>query len=203
MKIQEKFENNRNRNALAVAIIAAVAIIIAAIIPLFKNASSSSKKIEIKTNHNSPVSGDIQTQNNYFFNGSSDSNKTANVTAATESNRKEERTFRLIPSQHNLEQMITENNYILAKTDVRYSIELTYNGEIEKVESNLYRYSGGNILIKVNGENCSEMKNMVIAPTFNGGNSKQIVTNEINEKISQLISKHADTISNKILQCLN
>ncbi|KAA9037983.1 hypothetical protein FW778_14535 [Ginsengibacter hankyongi] len=202
MKTQEKIENNRNRNALVIAIIGGFAIIVAAIIPLFKNSSAPPKqKVEIKANHNSPVSGDIQTQNNYFLNGSIDSNK-RNTSRSKGTNIKAEKTFHVSPSNSELEKLISANNYILAKREIRYSIEITFNGEIENVQNDLYRYNGGNLLIKINGETCSVMNDLMITPTFNGGNSKQIVLNEVNKKINELISEHTPAVYKKIMQCL-
>ena len=203
MKIQEKLEDKRNRNALVIAVITAFAVIVAALIPLFNNTPLPSKqKVEIKTNQNSPVSGDIQTQNNYFLHNSIDSNKRTNMVESTQSNIKAKRTFIIFPSNDGLEQMISKDNYILAKRDIRYSIEIAFSGQIEKVQNNLYRYDGGNILIKVNGETCSNLNELIITPTFNGGNNEQNVLNEINEKISELISQHTQTLYKKIVQCL-
>ena len=203
MKPQEKVENKKNRMSLITSIIGALAVIIVAIIPLFKNNPLPSKqKIEIKTNQNSPVSGDIQTQNNYFLNNSNDSNKKTNMVESTKRNIKAKRTFIIFPSNADLEQMISKDNYILANRDIRYSIEIAFSGQIEKIQNNLYRYGGGNILIKVNGETCSILNELTITPTFNGGNNKQDVLNEINEKISELISQHTQTLYKKIVQCL-
>ena len=204
MKADEKIEHKKNRTTeIVVAVVGGLFLVIVTLINSFKSSSSSPTiTTTVKDNKNSPISRDIQTQNNYFLNSSTDSNKRNNTSPATRSDIKAKNTFKVFPSNVELEMLISANNYILAKRDITYYIEITFDGEIENVQNNLYRFNGGNPLIKINGKRCSIISELMITPTFNGGNNKQNVLNEINEKISELISQHTTAIYKKIMQCL-
>ena len=84
-----------------------------------------------------------------------------------------------------------------------YSIEIAYSGKIEKIEGvELYRYRGGNLIIRINDKVCHTFNNIQIDNTFPQGNSLQFVESELSDAVEKIMSKSTDQIFEKILICL-
>jgi lipopolysaccharide export LptBFGC system permease protein LptF len=83
-----------------------------------------------------------------------------------------------------------------------YIIEITHTGEVSLLDkdSDAYIYSGGNVLVKVDNQNCFEFENLKIFEMK--PNSKNSIINEIQKNIDNYINNNPKLFSNKIIECI-
>lgn len=113
------------------------------------------------------------------------------------------KTITILPmGNYHLQNLFEKDGYYLINKNAHFNIDITFSGDIEEIEKNLYRYNGGKIIIKINGNTCSILSKINISPTFSGGNSKEKVLDEINEKIEKLISENEIDFYNIIKTCI-
>lgn len=86
-------------------------------------------------------------------------------------------------------------------TNSNYKIEITHTGEISLLDkdSDTFIYSGGNVLVKVDNQNCFEFENLKISEMK--PNSKSAIINEIQKNIENYINNDPKRFSNKIIEC--
>lgn len=111
-------------------------------------------------------------------------------------------TFKIIPENRELEQMLMNNGYTISNLDPKYKIEITYTGQIEDVGNNLYRYRGGFLILKINDQNCYVFKDFILHSTFSGGNSKEKTSSQIMEHLIKIILANRSNIYTKIKSCI-
>jgi hypothetical protein len=81
-------------------------------------------------------------------------------------------------------------------------IDIGYSGQIQKVNENLFFYSGGALSVKVNGGCCSPVKGLEIEKTEPFGNPRADVERQIVKRSENLISRHLPRIIESIEHCL-
>jgi len=122
-----------------------------------------------------------------------------------DSNTIEKKRFSLYPENEFL------INYIEKETGLKYSrntfdykIEISKSGETILTNENksLYKYSGGNIKLILNENDCYTFEDLVIPESMNLGNPLQPLNNSLDNKIKNLIKSNRDKIGIEIINCL-
>lgn len=156
--------------------------------------SKSSKETNIVTNQNNGVIIGEQnisyTVNNKFEEGNLKKDKESSLL------------IKITPKNLQLEELLINNDFKIVNLNATYNLVLTYTGEIEEIGGNLYRYRGGNLQLKINGEECHIFNNLIIEPTFLAGNSKQNTQSKINTNINEIVIENIKEIYSKIKTCI-
>lgn len=125
-----------------------------------------------------------------------------NVSTPTETN-KIENTYRILPTNlEKLERILKRDNFKKKDYGAKYIIDITHTGQIQDLGDNLYRYNGGNLLLKVNGIECKKINELNIFKTANVGNDKEFVETEISKQIQTLCNLNSQKIFNELKICL-
>ncbi len=89
------------------------------------------------------------------------------------------------------------------RSSTKNNIEITYSGEIEKIESyDLYFYSGGYINILIDKILCVTLDDLEIEKTWYGGNPKSAVEKDIRDQIKKIVNENKNLIVASILKCI-
>jgi len=160
---------------------------------------SQDKTVESKITTNGKDNTIINGNNNTFQKNSTIVNNTISTNKKSSENE-----YSIIgTSNKSLQKNIENFAKIKLIPNSNYKIEITHTGEISLLDkdSEAFIYSGGNILIEVNNQNCFEFENLKI-PEMKP-NSKIAIINEIQKNIDNCINNDPKLFSNKIIECIN
>lgn len=179
--------------------LAAILTIVSIFVGLKSLFSSQDKTAETKITTNG--------KDNTIFNGNGNTfqkNNTIVNNIISTNKKSSENEYSIIgTSNKTLLKHIEELGKIKLVPNSNYTIEITQTGEISLLDkdSNAFIYSGGNVLVKVNNQNCFEFENLKISEMKS--NSKNEITNEIQKNIDQYINNNPKLFLNKIIECIN
>ena len=161
MKAVEKIEHKKNRTTqIVVAVVGGLFLVTVALINSFKSSPSSPTITTVKENKNSPISRDIQTQNNYFYNADTSSNTKNNSDQEKISNQsKNSRTEsdKIDPDIEISIQLKSNSNYKIIKVNGKEANILptsTPTNPRISVKSNPLKFQSI-IIILNNGDTCT------------------------------------------------
>lgn len=160
---------------------------------------SQDKTVETKITTNGKENTIINGNNNTFQKNSTIVNN--KISPNEKSNENE---FSIIgTSNKSLIKNIENFSKLKLVLNSNYRIEITHTGEITLLDkdSDTFIYSGGNVLVKVNNQNCFEFENLKI-PQMKP-NSKDAINNEIQKRIENYIDNDSKLFLNKIIECTN
>lgn len=160
---------------------------------------SEDKTVENKITTNGKDNTIINGNNNTFQKNSTIVNNTISPTKKSNENE-----YSIIgTSNKSLIKNIENFGKIKLVSNSNYKIEITHTGEISLLDkdSDTFIYSGGNVLVKVDNQNCFEFENLKISEMK--PNSKYAIINEIQKTIDNYINNDPKLFSNKIIECIN
>lgn len=123
---------------------------------------------------------------------------------------KKQKTFRvetLLPTAANLiTKQLKAANLVLSKQvdKADFLIEVYYTGDLVEVHEGYYRYTGGALQIKVNGQLCCCNEQLKIETKGSRtGNKRAILEDRLVKNVNQLINQHIDDVTQAIKACIN
>jgi hypothetical protein len=99
-------------------------------------------------------------------------------------------------------------DYIVKNVGLKFSntsilkIEITYSGEIKKLDNSLYYYPGGSLLVKISSMSIQKHLDLDIERTHPSGNELNYIQNLLEQQVEELVQNHPLIIAKVISKCL-
>lgn len=95
-----------------------------------------------------------------------------------------------------------KSNFVNSISSKR-NFEITYSGDILLVRENYYCYSGGNLVIKFNGNTVRNFDSLRIGRTIPDGTLKNEITEELDRRVTEIIINNKKLLAKEIISILD